>query len=257
MKKTIRISAVSYLNTKPFLYGIYKEGVDKFIDLSLDIPSSCAKKLIDDEVDIGLIPVASIPLLKSPYIISDYCIGTKGAVKTVGIYSNCPIKHVTELLLDYQSKTSVELSRYLMQNYWEINPEFINTSVGFENKIKGTTAGLMIGDRTIGLDQRFPFFYDLGEIWNAHTGLPFVFALWVSNKKLSDAFLSKFNSALKSGVNNLDQVAGLFQSCYPNFSIKEYYSKNIDYHMTEKKQQAMHLFLNYIGSKKLLFESIK
>ena len=55
----IRISAVSYTNTKPFLYGIQHTDIINKIDLSLDIPSDCAQKLIDDMVDIGLIPITA------------------------------------------------------------------------------------------------------------------------------------------------------------------------------------------------------
>ena len=83
MKQPLKISAVSYLNTKPFLYGLFQSGMEDSIDLSLDIPSECARKLVAGEVDLGLIPVAVIPQLKTPHIISDYCIGTEGAVKTV------------------------------------------------------------------------------------------------------------------------------------------------------------------------------
>ena len=55
----IRISAVSYTNTKPFIYGLQHSGLPEKMELSLDNPTDCAQKLIDDVVDIGLIPVAA------------------------------------------------------------------------------------------------------------------------------------------------------------------------------------------------------
>ena len=62
----IKISAVSYLNTKPLLYGLFQKGIDEMVDLTLDIPSVCAQKLMDGEVDLGLVPVAIIPKIKTP-----------------------------------------------------------------------------------------------------------------------------------------------------------------------------------------------
>ena len=62
--KKIRVGAVSYLNTKPLLYGIKRHPVMNEIELIEDYPSRIAQMLIDDEVDIGLIPVAATLRLK-------------------------------------------------------------------------------------------------------------------------------------------------------------------------------------------------
>ena len=120
MNPKINISAVSYLNTKPFLYGLFQTGIDKEINLSLDIPSLCAQKLENGEVDLGLIPVAAIPNLAEAHIISDFCIGTLGPVKTVCIYAQVPIENLTHLYLDYQSRTSVALVQYLIKKLLEV-----------------------------------------------------------------------------------------------------------------------------------------
>lgn len=255
MEQALKISAVSYLNTKPFLYGLFQSNIEDSIDLSLDIPSECARKLIDGEVDLGLIPVAAIPQLKTPHIVSDFCIGTEGAVKTVCIYANCPIQDIKQLYLDYHSRTSVALTRYLIANYWNISPEFIAASAGFENKISGETAALIIGDRTIGLEEKYTYVYDLGAIWRQHTQLPFVFAAWVSNKPLSPAFLTSFNAALSLGISKRHQVAQLFQSSYANFDVHQYYHQYIDYHLTQDKRKALKLFLDYIAPKRKVLSS--
>src|ERR671921_2770283 len=72
----IKVAAVSYLNTKPLLYGIRQHEVLKKIDLIEDYPAKIAQLLIDGEVDMGLIPVAVIPKLNEHQIITDYCIGS-------------------------------------------------------------------------------------------------------------------------------------------------------------------------------------
>ncbi|RYE21766.1 MAG: radical SAM protein, partial [Sphingobacteriaceae bacterium] len=106
MTDKIRISAVSYTNTKPFIYGLQHNSIQNKIDLSLDTPSDCAQKLIDNQADIGLIPVAAVLSLPYWQIVSDYCIGAIGAVNSVFIFSNCPIEEAEEIQLDPESRSS-------------------------------------------------------------------------------------------------------------------------------------------------------
>ncbi|MDX1942329.1 MAG: MqnA/MqnD/SBP family protein, partial [Saprospiraceae bacterium] len=121
INRKYKLTAVSYLNTKPLLYGIFKNKIADQIELQLDMPSVCAQKLKDGRADIGLVPVAVIPELKTPHIISDYCIGTVGAVKTVCLYGERPIEEWNALYLDYQSRTSVELTKLLLKEYWKLD----------------------------------------------------------------------------------------------------------------------------------------
>jgi chorismate dehydratase len=243
----INVSAVSYLNTKPFLYGIFQHDVQNDINMSLDIPSVCAAKLVSGEADLGLVPVAVIPQLSSPHIISDYCIGAVGAVKTVCIYSEVPIEEVKALYLDYHSKTSVALAKVLLEKYWHLNPILLDSQDGYIEKISGTTAGLVIGDRTIGLSERFNYVYDLGQKWADYTeGLPFVFAAWVSNKKLPDDFIKKFNEALSIGLEQIPQLIYILPTQYFAFDLKEYFTKNISYTLDHQKKKALQRFLSEI-----------
>ncbi len=159
----INLSAVSYLNTKPFLYGIYQHGLEQSININLDIPSLCAQKLADGRANLGLIPVAAISQVPNAQIITDYCIGTEGAVKTVCLYSCVPIEQVEALYLDYHSRTSAALTQYLLANYWKVTPKILPAKAGFEQKIQGKTAALIIGDRTIGLEDRVSFCVRFGR----------------------------------------------------------------------------------------------
>ena len=164
--KKIKVTAVSYLNTKPLLYGILRSPIAQKMDLSLDIPAKCAARLKSGEVDLGLVPVAILPELNEPTIISNYCIGAVGAVNTVCIYSQVPIEETTDLWLDHHSRTSVALTKILLKEYWGINPTLLPAQEGYISQIKGSTAGLVIGDRTIGLENKFKYIYDLGRFGN-------------------------------------------------------------------------------------------
>src|ERR1035437_892076 len=242
----IKISVVSYLNSKPFIYGLQHSEILNEIDLQLDIPSVCAQKLLDGKVDIGLIPVAVIPKLKEHYIISDYCIGAVGKVASVMLYSHVPLNEIKTVLLDYQSRTSVTLVKVLAKNFWKINPQWISATANYENTISGTTAAVIIGDRTFGLENKYAYAYDLAEEWQKFTLLPFVFACWVSTKKLSEQFLNDFNQALKHGIDDRPLlIKELERSGHYQTNIDEYLNKSLSYEYDADKKQALLLFLNY------------
>lgn len=245
----IKISAVSYLNTMPFIYGLKHSNFIKSIDLQLNYPSLCAEKLLNNEVDIALVPVAIIPKLKNYFLISDYCIGSFGCVETVCLYSNVDIREVTKITLDYQSMTSVALLKILLKEYWDLKPLITKSKPGFEKNIKGSNAALVIGDRAFKMNNQYKHIYDLSEIWKEMTGLPFVFAAWVSNKIISKKFIKIFNQSLEYGLHNIDLGLELYSKDYPLcLSPINYLTKKISYNFDQKKKEALNLFLSKMES---------
>lgn len=238
----VRISAVSYLNTKPFLHGLEISPV-KDISLSLDIPSECARKLLENEVDLGLIPVAVIPQLKEAHILPGYCIGADGPVESVKLYSQVPLAEIKTIFLDYQSRTSVTLARVLANEYWKISPEWKKAQAGFESEISGTTAAVVIGDRTFTLNGTFNYEFDLAEEWKKLTGLPFVFACWVSNKVLEKDFISAFSSALEAGLRDISKVIEEESPKYLPFDVEKYLLKSLNLRLDKQEEIAIGLFL--------------
>ncbi|HEX5003485.1 MAG TPA: menaquinone biosynthesis protein [Bacteroidia bacterium] len=244
----IRISSVNYLNSAPFIYGIRKGDFPEPVTLSLDIPSVCAAKLISGEADIGLVPVASIPLIPHAKIISGFCIGADGPVRSVTLLGDVPPREMKTILLDYQSRTSVALVKLLAKHYWKINPEWKNTSEGFEQLISGNTGGVVIGDRSLRLQTQFKVMVDLGAEWKNMTGLPFVFACWVANRELSPEFIESFESALSAGINTIDKVIAGLGNEYDNIEhVREYLTTSISYNFDEKKKVGLKLFLDYLA----------
>jgi chorismate dehydratase len=241
----IRVTAVSYLNTIPFIYGIKQSILINNIDLHLDYPALCAEKLINEEVDLALVPVVAIADLKEHHIISDYCIGANGAVDTVCLYSEIPIQKVTSIFLDYQSKTSVALLKILLKEYWALDPEIRNGKLGFENEIRGENAGLVIGDRAFELNNKYEYIYDLSAIWKDMTDLPFVFAAWVANKKLPEDFITQFNRSLTNGLRNINKALKEYHNLYCE-NPKDYLNNKISYRLDAEKLKGMNLFLRKI-----------
>lgn len=243
--KNIRISAVSYTNTKPFIYGLQHHPIQNQLNLSLDTPSGCAQKLIDNKADIGLIPVAAILSLPYWQIVSNYCIGATGAVNSVFIFSNCPIEEVDIIQLDPESRSSNSLAKVLLKNFWKVAPKQIINAPDYANFTGIKTAFVQIGDRTFGKKNRFPYVYDLAEIWQQMTGLPFVFAAWIANKPIDPEFMKSFNEALKAGLDSRENVLAELPE-YENFDLRDYLFNKLDFNLTDDKKEALNKFLDYI-----------
>lgn len=217
------------------------------VDLQKDIPSSCAQKLLNNEVDLGLVPVAIIPQLKNAQIISDYCIGAVGKVKSVLLVSDVPLEEIENIYLDYHSRTSVRLCQLLAEEYWKIRPTYLEAAPGFETDIEGQTAGVIIGDRTFNLPKQFKYIYDLSEEWMKWQKLPFVFAAWVSNKKMEDSFIKDFNQVLADGINHIDEAIAKYKlNLISPYAQADYLKNDISYSLDENKQKGLELFLSTI-----------
>jgi chorismate dehydratase len=248
MQPKYSVSIVNYLNTLPFKYGIEHSPVKNMLELSFDIPSVCAEKLKKNEVDIGLVPVALLPELNNYHLLGNYCIGADGKVDSVKLYSEVPLNEIKVILLDHQSKTSVNLVQLLAKKLWHIHPEFVPAEQGFETKIKDDVAAVIIGDRTFGKNGLYEFEYDLSEEWKKLTGLPFVFAAWVSRNPVDHSFVHQFDAALEYGLLHIDEALNSYTNQVPGFDPSDYIKNKISYHLDEKKRKALATFLSYLSA---------
>lgn len=246
MERKIKVGAVSYLNTKPLLYGLERSNIKDQIEIILEYPAILAQKLRDGEIDLALMPVAALQEIEGAKIVSDYGIAADGNVVSVAIFSQLPLEEIDTVILDYQSRTSVRLTQLLFKEYWKKEVQFVPAGPDFIADIKGKTAAVIIGDRALAQLPNFKYNYDLSKAWKDHTGLPFVFAAWVSNKELSQAFIADFNAANAIGLNHLDELAQ--DNEVPYYSLKTYYNDNICYHLDAEKKKGLALFLEKISS---------
>ncbi len=235
---------MSYLNTKPLLHALNNGFEIKNMHLVEDYPARIAQMLLNNEIDVGLVPVAIIPKMQEHFIVTDYCIGAEGAVGSVCLFSEVPLERVEKVLLDYQSRTSVALARVLIKHYWKITPVLEDAKEDFREYIKGTTAAVVIGDRAFEQRRQSTYMYDLAAAWKAFTGLPFVFAAWIANKKLPKEFIEEFNQANKIGLLSIDKVVA--ENPYPLYDLDYYYHHNISYHLTADKRIGLDKFLSFL-----------
>jgi chorismate dehydratase len=243
----LKISAVSYLNTFPFVYGLRESGLLHNVRLELDVPTICAEKLKDGTVDIALVPVAALPEIGQYHFIPDFCIGAVGEVKTVLLLSKVPLDRINRVYLDYDSRTSVELIKILARHYWHIDPMWEKLPAGHAASPENIESLVAIGDKTFRIRKDFPYVYDLAAEWIAFTGLPFVFACWVSRKKLPDDLILQFTGALAYGTSHKKACIQYFRDRLPACDdCLAYLEDNISYEFDEKKKEGLRKFLEFL-----------
>lgn len=245
----IHISCVNYTNSLPFIHGLFKYCNSNLYKISLDSPAECYQKFENREADIGLVPVVALNKFMDAHIVSELCIGSSGAVKSVILASSCKLQEVEKIYLDYQSRTSVELVKILAKHHWKINPEFINAKKGIEETVpKGKTGYVMIGDRSFRFYNKGLHITDLGQSWFEYSGKPMVFACWMGRREVETLALRQFNEALAKGLQARPEIIEESRHIFAGSDIlpEEYFYKNIYYNLDNTAREGMELFLNLL-----------
>ena len=178
----MRIGAVSYLNTKPLVYGL--ADLAPRHELVYDLPSRLADRLAAGDLDVALIP--SVEYFQHPdyQIISDACIGCRGPVRSVKLLCRVPAGEIRTLALDEGSRTSVALARILLKERHGLSPRLVPFPIDARAEEIDADALLMIGDRAMHPPAgEYVETWDLGDVWCRWAELPFVFAMWVAGKR--------------------------------------------------------------------------
>lgn len=243
--RTVRVGAVSYLNSKPLVEGLTMSRDQ--VDLVLDYPSHLADDLSNGTLDVALVP--SIEFLRNPdYVaVSDACVATHGAVLSVKLYSRVPIGRIRTLAVDAGSRTSVALTRVMLAEGYGVDPVLTPLPFGQTVAETGTDAVLLIGDRAIRPPQEtFEQVWDLGQRWTEWTGLPFVFALWVSRPECQQLSMLEqiLTAARDRGVSRLTEIAAR-ESTRLGLSAQtaeEYLRRNLHFTLGAAEYRGLKLF---------------
>jgi len=239
----VRVSAIPYLNTVPFVYGLKQQVVREHIKLGFAVPSLAAYQLQHGLCDVSIVPVAAIPSFAHANIISSYCIGAIDRVDSVLLCSRTHIEQIREVALDTDSRTSVMLMRILAQEYWQIAPAYRALQASEMSKMSDLPeTAVLIGDKALIYGPQYPYVYDLAQAWQAHTGLPFVFAAWVASKPLSVDFIAMFSEALSYGISHIAEALSQTDIPIPQEQALNYLTQRISYNFDVDKQKGMQLF---------------
>lgn len=240
----VRLGAVSYLNTKPLVYGL--EAVPEEFTLRFDVPAVCASLLHEGRVDLGLIP--AVEYLRGTYwIVPGVSIASDGEIASVAVFSRVPIDQVRTIALDISSRTSVALTRVLCAKRWGIAPTFTSADPDVGKMLERADAALVIGDPALRID---PARYgatkiDLGTEWRALTGLPFVYAMWTGREGVGAATHCRaLQAARDRGVAHVAEIAHEVAQGDPVREAQAlgYLRDNLKYGLGEREREGLRRF---------------
>jgi chorismate dehydratase len=242
----VRVGAVSYLNTRPLVFGIEQGIGASRIELSYDVPSAIARQMASGEIDVGLLPVIELARIPDLEIVPGLGIVTRGPSRSVLLVARKPLDEIETVALDPHSCTSNALVRVLFAEAWGGSPRFVDGPLDFEAALAECDAAVRIGDKA--LFEPLPEgaeAHDLGTAWTDRTGLPFVFAVWAVRSGVLDRRLYQdLHDSRREGSRMIDPIAADYTwngRQYPEIS-RRYLHENIFFRLGSAELRAMETF---------------
>lgn len=255
--QTPRISASSYSNTAPliwsFLYGSNHGKVELVLD---NAPARSAELLARNRVDAALVPVIASQYIDGVRLIPGVCVGARDRVRSVCLVTRgADLSNIRSVSLDTSSRTSVVLTKLIFREFLGYEPAWRHAAPDVEAMLTESDAALIIGDPALALsnDPAYKVF-DLAQLWNLHTGLGFIFAMWMTRRMKVDL---DFAAARDEGLSHLSEIAANYQSdigLSPD-ELTKYLSVNISYSPDASMLAGLELYLKMAFEHRLVEKS--
>jgi chorismate dehydratase len=263
--RSLRISAISYLNTAPLMWDFEhhaqafakdaKGWGGQHFEISYTLPSACARALAEGTADIGIIPAAAYAQIPGLQVLPDVAIASRRAVRSILLVSKKPIEQVRTIALDTSSLTSVALTKVIFEKWLGGGRTFVPMAPDVEKMLAEHDAGLVIGDPALKVDRARYHTLDLAEEWIRYTGKPFVFAFWaVRSAALGEAdpaldLAAVFRDSRDHGLQD-SSLAVIARDWAPRVGIGEadvrsYLTENIHYQLDAGCLEGLQLFYRY------------
>lgn len=202
----LRVAAVSYLNTRPLVYGLGSR--PDLFTLQFDVPARCVALLRERSVDLAML--SAIEYLRTPdyQVVPDVAVASTGPVRSVALYTTRQPEDIRSVALDTSSRTAVALLRILCAQRYGIDPEFVNMRPDLPAMIDRCDAALLIGDPALfARHDEHVRKIDMGAEWTAMTGLPFAWCFWAGRREfVQPAHVDALHDARDAGTASLDAV---------------------------------------------------
>jgi cyclic dehypoxanthinyl futalosine synthase len=242
----IRAGAVSYLNTRPLVFGLEQGvGADR-IELSYDVPSVLASRMAAGELDLALLPTIELARIPDLVVVPGLAIGSFGDCRSVRLVTRKPLGEIRRVSLDPESRTSNALARLLFASVWGGSPTFVDGPRDLALALAEHDAAVRIGDKA--LFEPLPegvIAHDLGGAWTARTSLPFVFAVWAARPGVVDrALYEALHASRRAGSAALAAIADDYTwngRPYPEISLA-YLRDSMRYRLGAPEVAAMRRF---------------
>lgn len=261
----LTVGHIPYLNCVPWFHYLKDSGFSG--ELVSGVPSQLNEFLQQGKLDIS--PSSSFEYARNPQdylLLPEHSISSIDKVKSVLLFSPVALAELNgqQIAITGESATSINLLRLILREFYRLDEvSDVVPDEPVEVLISRQQPALLIGDRALQLAEKQPpgmQIFDLGEIWYQHTGLPFVFALWIIRRAAlthSTEPLMKLSAQLQQAYDRLMEnptpVAEL-QTTVAELTVKQIidYWHCIDYRLEKSHLDGLQLFFKLCVKHNLL-----
>ena len=260
MNAPFRLAASSYLNSAPliwsFLHGTHRGSVD-FVEA---VPARCAQLLSESSVEGALVPVIEYQRIAGGSLVPNVCVGSQKEVLSVVLVSkNKRLENIRTVALDESSRTSATLVKVIFREFLRTEPEWTTCAPNLEEMLEKNDAALIIGDPGMAFPRQGLNVWDMASLWKEHTGLGFVFAMWmVSDEATERSRMVDFSGARDEGVARIEEIVRSYQDKIPMpvAELRNYLTENIVFNVDESMEKGLRLYFE-LAFKHRLIERVK
>ncbi|HMF56431.1 MAG TPA: menaquinone biosynthesis protein [Pyrinomonadaceae bacterium] len=243
-----RVAASSYLNTAPLIWSFIQGRKRDEVELVTDTaPARCADMLSKREVNAALVPVIEYQRIHGLKIVPGVCVGAREAVRSVVLVArdSTELKDVRVVALDVSSRTSAALVRIIFREFLGFEPEWVTRAPDLNSMLRNADAALLIGDPAMTFSRAGLMVHDMAGLWRKHTGLGFVFAMWMAREEDEEkVFRVDFARARDEGLEHVEEIAAEYNRTIglPLDEIRSYLSENISFTLDEEMRAGLKLY---------------
>jgi len=256
----IRLAASSYLNSAPliwsFLYGPH-EGSVEFVEA---VPARCAQLLAQGAVEGALVPVIEYQRIAGGALVPDVCVGSQKEVLSVVLVSkNKELENIRSVALDESSRTSATLVKVIFREFLDHEPAWTTRAPDLDQMLEQNDAALIIGDPGMTFPRQGLNVWDMASLWKQHTGLGFVFAMWMVGDEAGERARSvDFAGARDEGVRHIEEIVRSYEDKIPMRveELRNYLTENIVFNVDESMERGLRLYFD-LAFKHRLIERVK
>jgi chorismate dehydratase len=245
-RKGPRIAASSYLNTAPLIWSFTRGSWRGAVELTDAVPARCASLLAGGEVDAALVPVIEYQRIPEVVVFADVCVGSRQRVRSVVLAIKVDnLKDVRRIALDESSRTSAALLRIIFREFLGFEPEWSSSAPDVGRMLTENDGALIIGDPAMTFAREDLRVFDLAALWHEHTGLGFVFAMWMMRFGASPAARRiDFAGARDEGLARTEEIVDVYEPLLglSRNDLRTYLHENITFSMNEEMRAGLSLY---------------
>lgn len=209
-------------------------------------PSVCGDMLARSDAEVALVPVIEYQRMSNVLVVPDVCVGSHARVRSVVLATRFnDLKDIRSIALDSSSRTSAVLIQIIFREFLGVAPKCHPVEPDLYLMLESSDAALIIGDPAMIFPRDDLRVHDLASLWHEHTGLGFVFAMWMVRRSAAELVrVVDFAGARDEGLEHLDEIVELY---HPKLKLsreelRSYLVDNVTFNLNAEMSKGLELY---------------